>query len=73
MKKMTVSIYTRDEQGLVTYKGSQDWSSEGHFLLHYELADVEPEEERPLGWPHTRVRWYRNPDAPTSAAIGIGG
>lgn len=70
---MTVSIYTRDAQGLVTYHGPQGWSSDGHCLLHYGLADFEPEVERIKGYPHSRVRWYRNPEAPTISAIGIGG
>lgn len=68
-----ISIYTRDDQGLIAYKGKNDWSSEGAFLLHHELQDVEPEYERLKGWPHSQVRWFRHPDAPSYAAVGIGG
>ena len=68
-----ISIYTRDDQGLVEYQGKKGWSSEGAFLLHHELQDIEPVYERLQGWPHTQVRWYRHPDAPSNAAIGIGG
>ena len=68
-----ISIYTRDDQGLITYHGPKGWSSEGAFLLHHELDDVEPEYERLQGWPHTQVRWYRHPDAMSYAAVGIGG
>jgi len=68
-----ISIYTRNDSGQITYHGPQGWSSEGHYLLHHELQDVEPEYERLMGWPHTQVRWYRHPDAPSYAAVGIGG
>jgi hypothetical protein len=70
---MALSIYTRDEQGIVSFEGQQGWSSEFQFLEHFDLLDVEPQEERVKGWPHSRVRWFVRDGAPTIAAIGIGG
>lgn len=70
---MTISLYTRDDSGNVQFEGTQDWCSEWAFLGHHDLTEVEPEEERLQGWPHSRVRWYRHPDAPSYAAVGIGG
>ena len=70
---MTVSVYRRDEQGLITFEGPQDYSSVGAFLILNGLDGIAPQEERLKGWPHSYVRWYARPDAPTQAAVGIGG
>lgn len=42
-----------------------------HSIL--DNAGIEPREERLMGWPHTFVRWYARPDAPTQTAVGIAG
>lgn len=69
---MSLNIYRRDERGLITFEGKQNYSSIGAFLILNELDGIEPEEDRLRGWPDGSVRWYVRPDAPTQSAIGVG-
>lgn len=57
-------IYTRDDAGVMTYQGEQDWESEGLLLAFYDRSPSEAETVPLLGWPHAAVTWYGN--------IGIG-
>ena len=72
-KNIMISMYTRDDQGKIEYHGPQGWASENAYLLQHGLQGLDPETERLQGWPHSQVRWYCHPDAPSIAAVGIGG
>ena len=58
------AIYTRDDAGLVTYRGETDRTPAD--LLDERFAGI-PDEFRPepepaalMGWPHTAVEWHGN-------------
>lgn len=59
-----LAIYSRDEQGMITYCGLESWSSLHALLSHYFCDTVQPQCDTLLGWPHMYVTWYRH--------IGIG-
>jgi hypothetical protein len=54
-----IAIYTRDDAGLITYLGQQDWGSRAQIIEHYYLTET-PEHERLLGWHHPSVSWHGN-------------
>lgn len=70
---MTISIYRRDESGIITFEGAKTWANEFAFLSHFELLGIEPETEKLVGWPHSYVKWYVREGAPSCSAVGIGG
>ena len=71
---MSVSIYRRNESGIVTYQGRKSWPNEAAFLDRFGLSGIEPRTEKLAGWPHSFVRWYVRPGARDQvSAVGIGG
>lgn len=56
---MEIAIYSRDDQGLVTYVGSHWWPSLQDLLVYYFREDDQPEHDILVGWPHKYVTWYR--------------
>ena len=57
---MKIAFYTRDESGMISYKGIEDWPgfSLQEVLDHYFRGDETPETEQMMGWPHETVAWY---------------
>lgn len=56
---MKLNIYLRNDYGLVTYVGTQQWPSLHDLLSYYFLEDDQPEHDILVGWPHKYVTWYR--------------
>lgn len=56
---MKIAIYSRDEQGLITYQGEQAWDSRQQVIEYYFL-DAKGETEQVLGWPHNAITWHGN-------------
>lgn len=52
-----IAIYTRDESGLITYRGKRDWDSRAQVIDYYSLPET-GKSERLLGWPHASVTWH---------------
>lgn len=55
---MDIAIYTRDESGLVGFKGTEDWNGVRQALEYYCRDDETPETVKMMGWPHDSVTWY---------------
>lgn len=52
-----IAIYTRDESGLITYRGEQGWDSREQVIEYYCLSET-AESEAMMGWPHASVSWH---------------
>lgn len=58
---MLIPVYTRDENGFITYHGQQEWDAEIDFWEYYFRVGHEVEREYGLmGWPHVVVDWRGN-------------
>jgi hypothetical protein len=54
-----ISIYTRDQQGLIQFQGAQEWDSRAQVIEYYDLP-TNGEPESMMGWPHNQVTWHGN-------------
>lgn len=55
---MNLAIYHRDDQGLVTYHGEQEWDCREDVLDEYCQPRQPDETELMYGWSHPAVTWH---------------
>lgn len=55
---VTLAIYTRTPDGIVEYRGTEQWASVAQFERHACcMGQVEAQPEQMAGWPDSMVQW----------------
>ena len=57
---MKFHIYSKDDSGIMEYRGCQEWDSLALLLNNYCVDDYEPETVELQGWPTGSLTWYGN-------------
>lgn len=57
---MKLAIYSKSEDGLVTFRGVEDWQSPMQMLEDCRQHDCDPEPSEMVGWPDAEVIWHGN-------------
>ena len=55
-----ISVYRRDDQGLIEHMGVQEWDSVRQLTQHFLVDDEQAVVEEMRGWPDASVAWQGN-------------
>lgn len=58
LEAIMIAIYTRNDDGSITYQGEQAWDSRDQVLQHFFRDDQPASSEKMEGWPHSIVTWH---------------
>lgn len=72
-KTTVFHVYSRTEQGLVQYNGGQRRESLDELRAYWFASDAADDQgvSDMLGWPHTRVHWYKSGSAGASIGVAV--
>lgn len=55
---MIIRTYHRDEAGIITFMGEQEWDVLQDALEYYCRDSYVPETEQVVGWADSKLTWY---------------
>ncbi|MFG0229450.1 hypothetical protein [Achromobacter sp. 413638] len=56
----TIEIYSKDEQGLISFHGEQGWDTREEAVDYYCQSGERTFVEQVMGWPHGAITWVGN-------------